>query len=137
VAYDTNGFLTNITDVVGLSSSMAYDSGDFLGLVTNLTTPYGQTSFQFRGYLYGDDPGYYANVPASLLITVPTGGKELYVSLDSADFLNAWSPTVPVTSPLPNSFEAASYGTLPWDDSFYWGRCNMPRFLPAIRFPTM
>ena len=43
--YGALGELAQITDVVGMSSSFDYDA---IGCVTALTTPYGQTSFQYR-----------------------------------------------------------------------------------------
>jgi len=40
--YDSSGRLVKITDVIGITSEFTYDPGDF---ITNLTTPYGVTSF--------------------------------------------------------------------------------------------
>src|SRR5579859_332893 len=42
LAYNTNGCLTNITDVAGISSSFTYDTND---VPSSLSTPYGPTSF--------------------------------------------------------------------------------------------
>jgi YD repeat-containing protein len=46
--YNTNGQLTNITDVIGMPSSFTYTSGDF---IDSMRTPYGTTSF--TNYQYG------------------------------------------------------------------------------------
>jgi YD repeat-containing protein len=49
LVYDNHGYLTNVVDVQGMSSSFAYDSSNQLGWITNMVTPYGATDFSFGG----------------------------------------------------------------------------------------
>ena len=69
--YNSDGYLTNITDVVGLRSAFVYDNQ---GWITNLITPYGTTKFQLVGN--GSDP---SATGRSVLVTHPDGGKEFFL----------------------------------------------------------
>jgi RHS repeat-associated protein len=78
--YDGNGLLTNITDVVGLASTFAYDPN---GWITNLSTPYGNTIFRFTGANtanFTSDP--YDTINRSAEVTLPGGGRHLYLYRD-------------------------------------------------------
>jgi RHS repeat-associated protein len=118
LAYDADGYLTNITDVAGLSSSFAYDSGDYRDWIKNLTTPYGSTGFQYGGDEYTTNG---TGVDAYTLVTLPTGGHHLYMYRSSSSWLSSWNPTPPNTSPFSNTFEQQSDGFFPTDNTFYWG----------------
>ncbi|MEQ1747966.1 MAG: RHS repeat-associated core domain-containing protein [Prosthecobacter sp.] len=48
-SYDPEGRLQSITDCIGLVSSFTYDDFD-LEAVNKLTTPYGDTTFEYTGY---------------------------------------------------------------------------------------
>jgi RHS repeat-associated protein len=114
LSYDSSGYLTNSVDAVSMISSFKYDSGANRGWITNLATPYGNTGFRF-GSLDGGGTNRFAEV------TLPTGGKHLFIYRDNTSFLSSWSPTVPTTSPFTNSFEQAGDGTYPQYNSFHWG----------------
>ncbi len=109
LAYDNTGYLTNIVDVAGFSSSFKYDSGT----ITNLATPYGNTGFWLGDYDYYGDNRF-------AQVTLPTGGRHLYVYHDYCSFLVGWNPTVPDTSPFTNDFEHPADGWLNFQNSFYW-----------------
>ena len=120
LSYDANGYLTNSVDVAGLSSSFKYDASE-PGWITNLVTSYGATGFSFGGVDVNTNLGD-AGVDRYALITLPTGGKHLYLYMaDCTSFLGSWSPTVPSTTPFTNTFEKSSDGTYPYLNSFYWG----------------
>ena len=113
LSYDTNGVLTNITDVGGISSSFLYDTN--FNWVTNLTTPYGTTSFAIT-----DTTG--ANIAPngrSVQVTEPDGGTELYLYQDNEPGIAATYSTVPNTTPFTNTLDNAD---LNLRDSFHWGR---------------
>jgi RHS repeat-associated protein len=122
LTYDANGYLTNSIDVAGISSTFVYDAGN-PGWITNLVTPYGATGFSFGGVdankdLSASDPG----VDRYALITLPTGGKHLYLyQNDCSSFLGSWAPTIPSTAPFSNTFEQPADRSYPYWNSFYWG----------------
>jgi RHS repeat-associated protein len=114
LAYDTNGCLTNITDVATNFSAITYDTNN---LPTSLTTPYGTTSFSIAN-THGIN-----NIPErgrSVLITQPDGGHQLYLYTNNAPGVsNAYpSSAVPSTSPFSNTFDNSD---LKLRDTFYWG----------------
>ena len=115
LAYDNLGRLTNITDVGGISSSFLYDINN--NWVTNLTTPYGATSFAIT-----DTTG--TNVAPngrSVRVTGPDGGAELYLYQDNEPGLTASYPSgvVPNTTPFANMLDNGDCNVR---DSFHWGR---------------
>lgn len=116
--YDNAGYLTNIVDVAGLSSSFGYDANAFRSWVTNLTTPYGTTGFTFGGTDATNGAMVSAGVNRCLTVQLPTGGHELYLYQHQCSFLGDWSPTVPNTTPFANNFSSPNPN---YFDSFYWG----------------
>jgi len=121
--YDTNGFLTNIVDVMGISSSFqyaltndvyftaldtnglpAYPVTNSVNLLTKLRTPYGDTSFD---YLHPTWPlttdqtpysiiyTYYGSVNRALTVTQPDGGKHLFLYSDYSRFFTIDNYPVP------------------------------------------
>lgn len=112
--YDHLGRLTNLTDVANLSTSFVYDANDW---VTNMTTPYGPTTFA-----YTDSTG--TNVAPSgrsVLITEPDGSKQLYFAKDYAPGIAASYATneFPVTAPFTNFIENVN---LDIRNSFHWNK---------------
>jgi YD repeat-containing protein len=75
--YHTNGFLTNIVDVVGISSSFQYGtvvSG--YTLLTNLNTPYGNTRFIY----YNPDASLCPEQSnRAIAVVQPDGGTNLFL----------------------------------------------------------
>jgi RHS repeat-associated protein len=113
LAYDGVGHLTNSTDVVGISSSFAYDTNDW---VSGLTTPYGTTSFSIT-----DTSG--TNVVPngrSVLVTQPDGGHQLYLYQDAAPSVASSYATnvVPNTGAFNNTLDNSD---LNLRNTFYWG----------------
>ena len=113
LAYDSNGHLTNITDVAGLSTSMAYDTNDW---VTNMVTPYGTNSFKIADTVAGSFPPN----GRSVLVTGPDGSKQLFLYTNSAPGIASSYSTnqIPVTSPFANTFDTNS---LDQRNTFHWG----------------
>ena len=110
LAYNANGDLTNSIDVAGNSSSLGYDSNDW---VTNLTTPYGTTSFAITD-------GTNSTIPngRSILVTQPDGGRQLYLYKDYATGATGSYSTIPDTTPFSNTFDNSHLDNC---DSYYWG----------------
>src|SRR5205823_1434716 len=82
--YDSSSNLTTIVDAIGLTTSFLYDSQ---GLITNMITPYGTTTFQATT---NSGTGV---VNRSLLITEPNGSHQLYMYRVQADQLNPSNAT--------------------------------------------
>jgi len=72
-AYNGSGYLTNITDMIGMASSFLYDGN---GWVTNLTTPYGTTSFAYSNNIIQPPVSH---IWRAVQVTVPNGAKHLYM----------------------------------------------------------
>ena len=123
LTYNAAGFLTNTIGVGGLSCSFQYDSALWQGYapsVTNMTTPYGTTTFTFGGV----DSGSLNMISGSnsinrfVLITLPTGGIDLYeYRLDCSAFLSSTNSPVPSTSPLANTLDNIDQQKR---NSFHW-----------------
>ena len=81
--YDGSGRLNTITNVGGLNSSFSYDAQ---GLITNLTTAYGSTSFAATTNQFGaaEYLGGTNQVNRSLLVTLPDGNKQLFLYRDQS-----------------------------------------------------
>jgi RHS repeat-associated protein len=130
LSYDSDGFLTNSMDPAGLCSSFIYDSGTNRWVITNLITPYGTNGFRF-----GNLAGGGTNGPGNFVeVTLPTGGKHLYVYLDNCDFLSSWNPTLPDTIPLGNTFEQpGETSSYPLFNSFHWGPLQFSHLSPGAQ----
>lgn len=118
--YDDNGYLTNIVDVAGVSSSFSYG----LDHVASMTTPYGTTTFTITE---ASDPATSVS-GRSVLVAEPDGSHQLYLYKDNApgvtnNYQTSYYPfystnDVPNTAPFENNFEF--YG-LDVRNSFHWG----------------
>jgi len=102
-SYNGSGLLSAITDVLGIISQYLYDG---TGLVTNLTTPYGTTTFA----------GGTTNGTTWLQATDPIGGTEL-----------AMAPINPIFSapsePIPTNMPVAPFnGFLNYRNTYFWGK---------------
>lgn len=114
--YDETGYLTNIADVAGMSSSFRYS----VDTVTNMTTPYGTTGFTTTE---ASDPSTSVS-GRSVLISEPDGSRQLYLYKDHAPGVVAdysypnFATNVPDTGPFQNGFQ--SYN-LDIRNTFHWG----------------
>jgi len=96
--YDELGRLSQITDVIGMTSSFTYDGeSDF---IKAMTTPYGTTRFE-----KSEGPG----VTRSLEVTDPIGRKKRAEFRDNVD--------LPQETPLEGEFGA---GSTRYRNTFYW-----------------
>jgi RHS repeat-associated protein len=115
LGYDDVDELTNITDVVGLTSSMVFDrtvGSTSYGWVTNLTTPYGITSF------VPFDAGS-GTLDRQVTITQPDGGVQLYaffLSPPPYETLSYSASQVPTNDPI-NTLETTPSEIF----SYHWG----------------
>lgn len=67
---------TNIVDAAGLTNSFAYAS-DYSGWITSLTTPYGQTRFNY--YSVPDATVTDGYQQRAIAVSEPTGAQQLYL----------------------------------------------------------
>jgi len=110
LSYDNSGHLTNITDVVGISSSITY-VGD---LPIALTTPYGTNRFSFT-----DEDSSSSPSGRSVLITEPDGSRQLYLYKDNATNVPSSYSTLPSVSPFQHDF--GNYDSMALRNTFHWG----------------
>jgi YD repeat-containing protein len=107
--YDAStSMLTNITDVVGLSSGFIYDDNE---VVTNLITPYGVTTFNYSL------PTEFAG--RSMMVVDPMSQTNLYIFANAVTFLapSYTAPTIPDSAPA-----LCSVGTdMANLNSWHWG----------------
>ena len=104
----------SITDVLGLTSSFAYDAACF---VTAMTTPYGTTTFAFGSGV--------SNGPTRFVeVTDPLGNSERVEYLQGA-------PGVPDSdSPIPNGINVFYFQDrmfMSGRNTFYWDKLALPR----------
>ncbi len=80
--YDSSGRLTNIVDMIGMSTTFQYDGSDN---IISMATPYGTTGFQ---YLTGisTNINYTNTLRRSVLITEPSGDHQLYSYCDNGPY---------------------------------------------------
>jgi len=76
--YDQNGWLTNIVDSMGMSSSFNYDE---LSNMISMTTPYGTTAFQTT-----NGTGGQGGIRRALLVTEAAGDQQLYAYCDDGTY---------------------------------------------------
>ncbi|HEY3854175.1 MAG TPA: RHS repeat-associated core domain-containing protein [Verrucomicrobiae bacterium] len=113
-SYNTNGCLTNIVDVAGISTSLLYDANVY---VTNLTTPYGTTSFSVT-----DGPSTNAApIGRSVCVTDPDGSSELFLSRDLAPGVPSsyGSSGIPNTGAMANLFDTTNLNVR---NTFHWNK---------------
>jgi hypothetical protein len=140
--YDQNGNLTNVVDVASISSSFAYDYSNQAPIMTNLSTPYGVTTFAYTGptnALYGTNT--FDNINRSILVTAPDGGNSLFLYRDDSTYLYrsgnyvpflpfCYCPNVPQGVPVVGEASGYSdfnkfYYTCSCNDTGHWdGICN-------------
>ncbi len=126
LSYDSEGLLTNIIDVAGLSTSFTYlDSTNVW--MTRMVTPYGANSFRYTISSEFTGPNSYTNLNGRMVeIAEPDGSRQLYVYRDGLSnvFPNVY-PTnqVPVTTNSNFSLASSFDNTAMFDrNSFHWGR---------------
>jgi YD repeat-containing protein len=141
-AYDANGNLTNVTDVIGLSSSFGY--GNFAvgtastGYTTNLwlnqlTTPYGTTGFTFTD----DNMIEYNAANRSIVITEPNGSHQIFayygwlVYLPSSYSSGTDPANYPSVQPAGSTLDGAA--VMSFRNTFYWGRQQFENLSATFR----
>jgi len=154
LGYDANsGILTDITDAAGLHSSFQYNApitnvlyyyypnpnnnpptnvpslnATSSGWITNLSTPYGNTSFN---YYEVDDSSVTNGVQQrAIYVSEPTGAQQLFYYLHKGD--SNGTPLLATTAQSPNNipgvtnFDNGKVGvthpTLDYRNTIYWGR---------------
>ena len=119
--YATNGYLTSIIDAAGLTNSFAYQGTN--GIITNLTTPYGNTTFNFYELTSPGEPDGFQQ--RALYVQEPGGAQQLF-------YYNHVNPNLPATDIAPQDIPGQSFddGTsgisghypLYYRNTFHWGR---------------
>jgi RHS repeat-associated protein len=106
LVYDASGNLSKITDVLGLTSSFAYNAS---GLVTDMTTPYGSTHFDFGN----SGTTRFVNATDALGHTERIEFRHQAPGIAGSDK----APTVPKGLP-----RALSNAYLEYRNTFYWDK---------------
>ncbi len=109
LSYTSDGHLSSITDVSGLTSSYTYDSSF---LVNSLTTPYGTTTFTYGSNRIGGYPGLY------LYVKDPLGFTEAEQFAQSAPGIPQSDPT----ADLPQGNIIINDRLLMDSDSYHWDK---------------
>lgn len=113
--YDEQWRLQKITDEIGITSAFTYDSGDF---VTELTTPYGVTTFS-----YEDSSPTDTNATRWLYVTDPNGDHEYAYSPDTTTTdENAISSRDLVEMPANTGSSDFSTNYLDYRNTFYFDK---------------
>jgi RHS repeat-associated protein len=126
IAYDTNGRLSSITDVLGITSTVTYDDGNSPPrptFVQQLTTPYGNTTFN-----YGETDSGSAVVTRWLETTDPLGHTERLEFLEEAPGIPAADETganLPLPSGMPLSFGTT---LMIYRNTFFWNKHVYPTY---------
>ncbi len=130
LGYDGNSMLASITDAMQMVSSFQYQPGvanSHNGWLTNLTTPYGTTTFTCADATDGSTPDGY--LQRAVLVSEPTGAHQLYCYRHQSQGLVAGIATNAPTVPGAH-FDTGSNGSnapeLYYRNSFYWdrGQCD-------------
>jgi len=115
--YNSDGMLARIVDVQGLASGFSY--GTNKTWITSMITPYG-TNYFLHGGIDAESIGFTSDAGVAnrfIQITLPTGGKHLYLYRQNLGDLTPWTYTVPTTDPFTNMLETVAYNVR---NSFHW-----------------
>ena len=117
----TAGVLTSITDAATKSSSFGYP-GNPSGWITNLTTPYGVTTFSFLEV--PDDNSVRGFSQRATYVSEPEGAHQLFYYLHKSSLLPT-TAAAPIVPPGQLPFDAGTNGTsghatLDYRNSFHW-----------------
>ncbi|MEI7728031.1 MAG: RHS repeat-associated core domain-containing protein [Verrucomicrobiota bacterium] len=117
-AYDNQGRLTNITDVVQITSGIGYSSS---GQIASLSTPYGMTRFEYPS---GTDPNHPTETVKAILVTRPDQSQHLYLRRDGGpDPVPASYSLVPAITGFPTYFETTNLNVR---NTFHWNARQCP-----------
>jgi RHS repeat-associated protein len=115
--------LTNIVDTAGISSTLAYDD---YGWPATLTTPYGQTTFEYL------DLGLTGSIPYAwyrqVAITQPNNGKQLYLFIQNIYEETRYGvPEYPASEVPTNTPIGTLNNTNLWArNTYHWGPLQYP-----------
>ncbi len=122
--YNETGLLTNITDVVGLSSTFNYDTN---GWMTRLLTPYGTNSFEHFDRVpdFSGDPYLYVR---AIRVVDPVLATNVFLLRQTAGLLSATDTNFVIDSSVFNG-DFGNHIPVPYSewflvgfrDSFHWG----------------
>ncbi|MGB8371200.1 MAG: RHS repeat-associated core domain-containing protein [Verrucomicrobiia bacterium] len=123
LADDSSGKITNIVDAASNSSAFAYQGAN--GWITSLTTPYGQTRFNY--YYVTDSSVTDGYQQRALAVSEPTGAQQLYLyQHQNPSFVSSseTSPTVPGQTNFDNGSTSGTsgHGAMTYRNTFHWGR---------------
>lgn len=123
--YNAQGYLESITDSEYMTTTFSYDSN---GFITQMTTPYGSTSFNLLREEALTNSNANANrVNRSIIATYPNGSKEMWMYRNESHYLNSNETEIliggsgeddaPDTSPYTNKMDSVSTYSM---NSFHW-----------------
>jgi RHS repeat-associated protein len=124
-----NGVLTSIVDAAGMTNSFGYQGPS--GWITNLTTPYGTTTFSYYEERDSDVTATNGFSKRALLASEPGGAHQLYYFRhQSTGFVPDSTTNAPTLSG--STFDTGSVGSnqvqLSYRNTFYWDRRQSAAF---------
>lgn len=115
LTYDTSQRLASITDPVGITSSFTYSTTD-PSFVTNLTTPYGTSTFS-KANNPNDPPISGQPATRSLTMTDPLGYTDYVYFYGDTTLVPSSDPAASV----PTGWSGAN-AALQWRNTYYWNK---------------
>ena len=147
-AYNTNGYLTNVTDVANISSSFTYgystnannqSTEDYW--LNSLTTPYGLTTFDLSDYTYaGYSPSVFGSITdafgsqiiRSAIITEPNNSHQMFLYEATNGILPyAITTDIPTSPPPGSTLDGGGY--MFYRNTFYWGPQQFANLAPNFQ----
>jgi RHS repeat-associated protein len=141
--YPDSPYITNVTDMAGMTTSFAYN--DSVGM-TNMTTPYGPTSFALGGPVdsaTGEDIAWIYDI-----ITKPNGDQLMFLYAEGYQFAGVpevYTDTsnVPTNRPVDNAVGTNTLDNPDWNNpskndamnlanSFYWNPQQFANLSPSF-----
>jgi RHS repeat-associated protein len=123
-SYDSKGQMTNLIDAAGNTNSFAYEPTNN-GWLTNLTTPYGTTTFS---YYQAMDPltQPYGVSQRAVYISEPQGAQQFYFYGHKDDYLSMPAAETAPTDVPGQTYDNGNQGgpdeSLYYRNSFHWAR---------------
>jgi RHS repeat-associated protein len=141
------GLLSSIIDAVGMTNAFKYQpngtwspAGPNIngtrssGWITNLSTPYGNTSFSY--YEVPDDTVTDGFWQRAIAVSEPEGAQQLYFYVHTNWTMADTEPSpsnIPGQTDFDDGTSGAAHYSINFRNSFHWGRRQFPALSQAVR----
>jgi RHS repeat-associated protein len=141
------GLLSSIIDAAGMTSSFKYQpNGNWSpstningtrssGWITNLSTPYGNTSFRY--YEVPDDTVTDGFWQRAIAVSEPEGAKQLYFYIHTNWTMADTEPSpsnIPGQTDFDDGTSGAAHYSINFRNSFHWGRRQFPALSSNVQY---